>query len=107
MQKKIKDEETAQIHVAGTFRQDKTDKYDRADMQKYVQRMLDEDDILYASVLTFQANSKKMVVQCKLHKAAINMSAIDDIANILESMDGNIDTWILTESAMHHPEVYK
>ncbi len=107
MKRDNKDNETGQIHVAGVFLQSETDKYDRAEMQDYVETMLDKQDILYASVLTFQANSDKMVVQCKLHKAAINIGAIDSVVGILEAVDGNVETWILTESAMHHPEVYK
>lgn len=95
------------IHVAGTFGYETTRKYDRSKMQDYIKSMLDREDILYNSVITLEIDDEKMTVQCRLHKAAISKTAIDDIADIFEAMDGHIETWVSTESVMQHPEIYR
>lgn len=107
MKMDIKTDGAAQINVAATFDRDAVSHYNRADVQEYVESRLDTNDILYASVITLELDGGNFTVQCKLHKAAISKRAVDDVAEMFEAMDGHIETWILTESVMKHPEIYK
>lgn len=97
----------AQVHVAGTFRKRKMDNYDKSRVREYIETMLEDKDILHGTVLMIDPGDEKVTIQTRLHKAAVSKTAMDDIADIYNAMEGHIETWLLTESAMYHPEIYK
>lgn len=97
----------SQIHIAATFFSDSVKGYDREGIQEYMETMLDEEDVVYTSVVTIEGNSDRTTVQCKLAKATISKTMIDIVEDIYRGMDGHIETWVSTESVLGHPEVYK
>lgn len=99
--------DTAQVHVAGTFKKHLMDNYDRGKVQEYVKTMLEDEGILHGTVILLDSGEEKVTVQVRLHKATISKTAADKVAEIYEAMAGHIETWFLTESAMYHPEIYK
>jgi len=100
-------DDRAQVNVAGTFRKRKMDNYDKSRVSGYIETMLEDKDILHGTVLMIDPGEEKATIQTRLHKAAVSKTAMDTIADIYEAMEGHIETWMLTESTMHHPEIYK
>lgn len=99
--------ERNEIHAAATFDKSQMGDYDRGEIIDYVKTMLDDDNVLYLTVLALDSGNGIVSVQTKLKKVAINTRTLDKVREIYKAMDGYKDTWILTESVMHHPEIYQ
>lgn len=97
----------SQIHVLGTFNSSRVSGYDRGELHDFIKTMLDDEDILYSAVLSMESEDGVITIQCKLQKSAINKGAIDDISEIFRGLDGYVDTWVSTDTAMNHPEIYR
>lgn len=93
------------IHVAAKFKRSEVAQYDKQEVREYIQTMLKDDDILYDSILVIDNESDRMTVQVKMKKAAINSGTLDKVEGVLRALGGHLDTWILSESVMHHPEI--
>lgn len=101
------DDDGAQIHVAGTFGRVALKKYEKHELRDYIKTMLDGSDILYNSVIALEIDDEKITLQCRLHKTAISKTAVDEVDDVFQAVDGHIETWVTTESVMRHPEIYR
>lgn len=107
MDPRDKRDDRAQIHIAAVFHKDEMDQYDQGSVREYLEVMLEDEDILHGTVLVMEPEGNKTTVQTRLHKASMSMDVAETIDEIYSAMSGHIETWILTESAMYHPEIYK
>lgn len=101
------DHNTSRIHIAAKFEKTKRHGYDKKEMREYVETMLEDTDIIYSSVLMLDGGDDIVTIQVKFSKATVNSGALTEVLKIFQAMDGLVDTWILTESVMKHPEIYK
>jgi len=94
------------IHIAATFKNQGGNTQDKDRMRSYIRTMLDDENLLYSNTLVIENGEGKMTVQVKLEKAAVNLEALKTVIGILEALEGHLDTWVITESVMGHPEIY-
>lgn len=107
MQTKFQEDRSKPINIAVAFDKNEVAHYDREKMREYAENRLEKHDIMYVSVVALDMESGAYTLQCKLNKAAINIDTIMKLDEAFGAMDGYIDMWILTESALYHPEIYK
>lgn len=95
------------IHVAAKFEDKGIQNYDKKEMKEYIETMLDDKGIIYSSVLLLEMGTDTSTVQVKFGKVSLNSGALTEVLKIFQAMDGLVDTWVLTESVMKHPEIYR
>jgi len=93
------------IHVAAKFGRGQSDNYNKTKMRDYIRTMLEDESILYDNTLIIEDGAGIMTVQVKRKKAAVSRNTLDDVTSVLEALEGHIETWVLSESVMNHPEI--
>lgn len=94
------------VNIAASFNEEEVRDYDRERLHRYMTSMLDGQQILHNGAMVMYPSSDKVVIQVKLNKSTVSKEIIDEIDDIFKALGGHIETWVLCDSVLEHPEIY-